>query len=182
MGDSYSEIVAERRIGTNRKKLKYNTVYDKDGRRDYYSNLDMDPDSKTIQIGRSSGKKKWQIQNIKDDVETKAEAEFGKHDYKTVMSDFNIDASVVFDIDSSPSKKTSAKKTPAKKTSAKKTPAKKKPAKKKPAKQKGGDHMEDYNMEGGGTKKKPSKKKSSKKKKSKKKKSKKKPSKKKSKK
>jgi hypothetical protein len=163
MSGSYFEITAERRVGDKKKKAKYNTHNNEDGRKDYYANIDEDSGSKTVQIGKSINKKKWQIKNIKDDTETMSEDDFDKHDYKTTMSDFNIDATSVFE--HGPDKKTTTKK---------------KPAKKKPAKKKGGN-----TKEGGKaskkttTKKKASKKKASKKKASKKKASKKKASKKK---
>jgi hypothetical protein len=159
---SYSGIIVEQRKGDQRRIVKYNTANDERGRRDYYSDLDANKNSKVIEIGKSENKSKWNIRKYKDDVETTSTDDFNKHSYKSVLSDFDIDAEKVFKSSSSspvtsptaPKKKTTVKKKPSKKPSKKKSKkggAKKKPSKKKPSK------------------KKPSKKKKSKKKKSKKK-------------
>ena len=143
---TYSELIAERRIGDHRRKVKYNITTDDRGRRDYFSNLDMDANSKKVQIGKSENESKWNIRNFKGDDETSTTAPFGSHSYQTVMSDFGIDAKEVF--------KTS--------TSSKKSPAKKSPAKKKPAKKKSSKKKSSKGGAVGGAKKKSKKKKSKK--------------------
>jgi len=166
---TYSELIAERRIGDHRRKVKYNITTDDRGRRDYFSNLDMDANSKKVQIGKSENESKWNIRNFKGDDETSTTAPFGSHSYQTVMSDFGIDAKEVFKTSTS-SKKSPAKKSPAKKSPAKKKPAKKKSSKKKSSKGGAVGGAKKKSSKGGavGGAKKKSKKKKSKKKKSKK--------------
>lgn len=162
---SYAEVIAERRVGDTRTKIKYNRAIDDRGRRDYYSNFHARGDDKKVQIGKSENTGQWNIRNFDGDVETTSTAKFTDHSFVTELSDFGIDASDVFRMDKSTAKKP-AKKSAAKKPAAKKKPAKKSAKKKTSSKKKG---------KAGGAKKKSKSKKSKKsKKKSKSKKSKKK--------
>lgn len=137
---AYSGIEVERRVGDHRRKIKYNRTLDEQGSRDYYSKLNMDANSKKVQIGKSNNESKWDIRNIDGEKETSSTSPFASHSYQTVLSDFGIDAKEVFKPGSSskksPAKKSPAKKKPAKKKSVKKGGAKKKRSKKKSVKKK----------------------------------------------
>jgi hypothetical protein len=143
---SYSGIEVERRVGDHRNKVKYNTTIDDQGRRDYYSTLDMDTNSKKVQIGKSNNESKWNIRNINGENETVSSAPFTSHSHRSELADFGIDAKDVFNTGSS------AKNSPTEKKSVKKKSVKKKSVKKKSVKKK--------SVKGGTKKKKISKKKS----------------------
>jgi hypothetical protein len=150
---SYSGIEVERRVGDHRNKVKYNTTIDDQGRRDYYSTLEMDTNSKKVQIGKSTNESKWNIRDIDGENETVSSAPFTSHSHRSELADFGIDAKDVFNTGSSSKKSPTEKKSPKEKKSVKKKSVKKKSVKKKSVKKKSAN--------GGAKKKKISRKKSS---------------------
>ena len=145
----YRDLSIEVRDDDVRKRSKYDLFMDADERKDFFKHRIDSPAGKDITIGRSVNESDWDVRHYdKDDKETTKKEPFSKHSYHTVLEDYGIDASKVFDVSkpsksskpskpsksskpSKPSKSAKPAKKPVKKVAKKTKPAKKGGAKKK---------------------------------------------------